>query len=135
MEINRQKCSVLRVSQYQLKGTVLTEEHTTKYHGVDLQSSLSWRNHISCVTKKANKMLVFLWPKLKQASEETKAKAYFTMVRSNLDYCRTIWSPFQQDSKHQAEMVQRRAARFCNKKIQKYKQCHRPAQQPRMEGT
>ena len=34
------------------------------------------------------------------------------MVRSNLDYCSTIWSPYQRDQKHQIEMVQRRYARF-----------------------
>ena len=34
------------------------------------------------------------------------------MVRSNLDYCSTIWSPYQRDQKHQVEMVQRRSARF-----------------------
>ena len=57
-------------------------------------------------------MLGFLRRNLRQASEETKAQAYFTMVRSNLDYCSTIWSPYQRDQKHQVEMVQRRSARF-----------------------
>jgi len=34
------------------------------------------------------------------------------MVRSNLDYCSSIWSPYQKDMIHKVEMVQRRAARF-----------------------
>ena len=34
------------------------------------------------------------------------------MIRSNLDYCSTIWSPYQRDQKHQVEIVQRRSARF-----------------------
>ena len=100
------------IFQYQLKGTVLTEERSTKYLGVDLQSNLSWKNNISQVTKKANTMLGFLRRNQRQASEETKTKAYFSMVRSNLDYCCTIWRPYRQDPKHQLEMVQRRAARF-----------------------
>ena len=79
---------------------------------MDLQSNLSWKNHISRITKKSNNMLGFLRRNLRQASEETKAQAYFTMVRSNLDYCSTIWSPYQRDQKHQIEMVQRRSARF-----------------------
>ena len=57
-------------------------------------------------------MLGFLRRNLWQASEQTKAQAYFTMVQSNLDYCSTIWSPYQRDQKHQIEMVQRRSARF-----------------------
>ena len=109
MEFHPQKCSVLKISkaralrtfQYQLKGL-----------GVDIQSNLSWKNHISRITKKSNSMLGFLRRNLCQASEETKAMAYFTMVRSNLDYCCTIWNPHQRDQKAQIEMVQRRAARF-----------------------
>ena len=57
-------------------------------------------------------MLGFLCRNQRQASEETKALAYFTMVWSNLDYCSTIWSPYQRDQKHQIETVQRRSARF-----------------------
>ena len=107
MEFHPQKCSVLRVtrsrspfvSQYQLKGTVLTEEYTSKYLGTDLQSNLSWITHIIRVTKKVNNMLGFLRRNLRQASEKTWTKAYFTIARSNLVYCCTIWSQYQQDFK------------------------------------
>ena len=40
-----------------LKGVTLAEEQTSKYLGVDIQSNLSFKNHISQVTKKANNML------------------------------------------------------------------------------
>ena len=94
MEFHPQKCSVLRISkardprtfQYQLNGVTLEEEQSSKYLGVDIQSNLSWKNHISRITKKSNSMLGFLRRNLRQASEETKAQAWFTMVRSNLDY-------------------------------------------------
>ena len=117
MEFHPQKCSVMRISrarvartfQYHLKDVSLAEEPSSKYLGVDLQSNLSWKNHISRITKKFNNMLYFLRHNLRQASEETKAQAYFTMVRSNLDYCSTIWSPYERDQKHQIEMFQRRS--------------------------
>ena len=116
MELHPQKFSVMRISrarvtrtfQYRLNGVSLAEEQSSKYVGVDLQSNLSWKNHIKRITKKSNNMLGFLRRNLRQASEETKAQAYFTMVWSNLDYCSTIWSPYQRDQKHQIEMVQRR---------------------------
>ena len=57
-------------------------------------------------------MLGFLRRNLRQASEETKAQAYFTLVRFNLDYCCTIWNPHHCDQKDQIEMVQRKSARF-----------------------
>ena len=77
-----------------------------------VRGPLSWKNHISQITKKSNNMLGFLRRNLWQASEETKAQAYLTMVRSNLDFCSTIWSLYQRDQKYQIEMVQRRSARF-----------------------
>ena len=97
---------------YQFKGHVLELKDTTKYLGVDLQSSLLWKNHIDRVCKKANSTLGFLRRNLKAGTEETKANAYFCIVRSNLDYCCSVWSPNHKDQIRKVEMVQRRAACF-----------------------
>ena len=59
---------------------------------MDIQSNLSFKNHISRVTKKANSMLGFLRRNLREANEETKTEAYFTMVRFNLDMCTVVLS-------------------------------------------
>ena len=120
MDFHPQKCNVLRVSRakspmtfsYRLKGIVLAEEVTSKYLGVDLQNNLSWNQHVSRVTKKANSMLRFLRLNVRKASKETKAQAYMSMAKSNIDYCSTVWNPHQRDQKYQVEMVQRRAAPF-----------------------
>ena len=68
MEFHPQKCSTLSVTRsrsplkypYQLKGHTLEVQDTTMYLGVDLQSTLSWKNHIDRITKKSNSMLGFL---------------------------------------------------------------------------
>jgi len=120
MEFHPQKCSYLRITRarqprlfnYHLKGTALHEEISTKYLGVDIQANLSWRNHINRITKKSNNMLGFLRRSLRSANQQTKTNAYTSMVRSNLEYCSSIWNPYQNDQIHQLEMVQRRAARF-----------------------
>jgi len=120
MEFHPQKCTYLRVSrakqpgcfQYQLKGTTLAEESSTKYLGVDFQSNLSFKNHVNRISKKANNMLGFLRRNLESANQKTKTDAYTTMVRSNLEYCSSVWNRLQQDQTRQLEIVQRRAARF-----------------------
>ena len=45
-------------------------------------------------------------------SRETKASAYFTLVRPNLEYFSNVWSPYTIQAKKRIEMVQRRAARY-----------------------
>ena len=120
MEFHPQKCSVLRVSRsrspishpYKLKGHILIAEDTTKYLGIDLQTTLSWKTHIDRISKKANSMLGFLRHNLRSCSEDTKANVYFSMVRSNLEYCSSVWNPHQKDQIRKLEMIQRRAARY-----------------------
>ena len=48
----------------------------------------------------------------KTLSQDTKASAYFTLVRPNLEYYSNVWSPYTDQAKDKIEMVQRRAARY-----------------------
>ena len=95
---------------YRLKGHILETQDVTKYLGVDLQSTLSWKPCIDRISKKANSMLGFLRRNLRSCSEDTKAKGYYSMVRSNLEYCSSVWSPHHKEQIQELEMIQRRAA-------------------------
>ena len=120
MEFHPKKYSIMSIlrarskikHQYILKGHTLEVQDATKYLGVDQQSTLSWKLHIDRISKKANSMLGFLRRNLRSCSEDTKAKAYYSMVRSNLEYCTSIWNPHHKDQTRKLEMVQRRAARY-----------------------
>ena len=110
MRVSRSRSPIIHF--YQLKGHILIAENTTKYLGVDLQTTLSWKTHIDRISKRANSMLGFLRRNLRSCSEDTKANAYFSMVRSNLEYCSSVWNPHQKDQIWKLEMIQRRAARY-----------------------
>ena len=115
-----EKCSILRVTRarslvlhpYTLKGQILHTDEQSKYLGVDITSNLSWNPHIDRIVKKGNSMLGFLQRNLRVNSRETKASAYFTLVRPNLEYCSNVWSSYTIQAKKRIEMVQRRAARY-----------------------
>ena len=104
MEFHLQKCIVLTVRRsrspirhpYQLNGHVLELQDTTKYLGVNPGVAISLHCHgknIDRLCKKAKSTLRFLRRNLKAGIEETKGNALFCVVRSNLNYCCSIWSP------------------------------------------
>ena len=120
MEFHPDKCNIMSLTRkktpfrhlYTLKGQRLQAINSTKYLGVDVQSNLSWNDHINRVTMKANSMLGFIRRNLGTA----KDLAYNTLVRSGLDYCASVWSPHQDNMTRKIEMVQRRAARFVTRR-------------------
>ena len=120
MQFHPQKCNSLSITRshtpfkhdYILKGHTLESVQTAKYLGVTLSSNMSWEPHINNITTKANKILGFLRRNLQIKQEETKSLAYKSMVRSNLEYCSTIWAPHTKKLKDKVEKTQRRAARY-----------------------
>ena len=57
-------------------------------------------------------MIGFLQRNLRVSNRDTKASAYFTLVRPNIEYCASVWSPYTDQGKRKIEMVQRRSARY-----------------------
>ena len=61
---------------------------------------------------KANARLSFIKRNLMDCPQKLKEIAYFSLVRSFVDYASTVWDPHQKFNQEKLEMVQRRAARF-----------------------
>ena len=57
-------------------------------------------------------MIGFLQRNLRVSNRDTKASAYFTLVRPNIEYCASVWSPYTDQGKRMIEMAQRRSARY-----------------------
>ena len=120
MAFHPEKCSILSICnsnspylfRYKLKGHVLERTSSSKYLGVNIFSNLNWGGHIDKIVNKANEVLGFLRRNLKTNNRVVKERAYFSLVRPHLEYCCSIWCPFQKDDIRKIEMVQRRAARF-----------------------
>ena len=120
MEFHPAKCNTLPVTRkrhplkhdYQLQGHTLEVVNSAKYLGVTLQHRLDWDDHINSIWTKANKVLGFLRRNLKISSPSIKAKAYKTFVRPILEYCSSVWDPYEKQHKEKLENIQRRAARY-----------------------
>ena len=120
MRFNAAKCNIMRVSRmrlpflysYKLSGQVLDEIKDSKYLGVTISDNLDWSKHITTTTTKANARLSFIKRNLKDCPQKLKEIAYFSLVRSFVDYASAVWDPHQKFNQVKLEMVQRRAARF-----------------------
>ena len=113
MRFNAAKCNIMRVSrkqtpipyQYELSGQVLEEVKDAKYLGVTVSDDLEWTKHIDVITSKANSKLSFLRRNLKGCPEKLRETAYFSLVKSFLEYSATVWHPRQKYNSDKLEMV------------------------------
>ena len=119
MRFNPSKCCVLRTTGgiksqrfYHMKGHILKQETQVKYLGVNFSDNLKWGPHIQSVVKKANQKLGFIRRNLRGAPLQTKQTAYFSLVRSGMEYAAPIWDPHQIGDTKSLQYVQRQAARW-----------------------
>ena len=120
MEFNPDKCEVLRIHRkknpiihpYTLHNTQLKSAEHSKYLGINISNKLDWNHHIDKMTAKANNSLRFIKRNIKTSRRGVKESAYKTYVRPQLEYCSTVWHPWQKHLTNKIEQVQRSAARY-----------------------
>ena len=105
MALNASKCFLLRVTRsrdnvvnytYTAMGQPITSVTQHKYQGVELGRKLTWNEHISAITGKANSSLVFLRRNLYNCPEQIKTLGYYSLVRLHLEYECSVWDPLTQ---------------------------------------
>ena len=100
-------------SNYKIGNSVLETVSSHTYLGVEINSKLSWANHIQNVATRGNQILGLLRRNLYSCTSNVKSVAYKALVRPRLEYCSSVWDPHQKDYIiAQLEGVQRRSARF-----------------------
>ena len=101
MNFNPAKRQVLHVirlktsipSKNFLHNTELETATAAKYLGVTISDDLSWGTCVNNISKKANQTLGFLKRNIKVHKQDLKSTAYKTLVRPQLEYASTVWSP------------------------------------------
>ena len=120
MEFNPSKCQVLHITRsrrpirynYTMHGQTLDSVEKARYLGVDISSDLSFSHHIDRITTNAQKNLGFLKRNIKTTHSGIRDATYKTIVRPQLEYASTTWSPHTKKDIHKVEMVQRRSVRW-----------------------
>ena len=128
LTFNPSKCQVLHISKsrhpaqhiYMLHGQALEAMGHAKYLGVDISKDLRWSTHINRISTNANRTLGSLKRNIKTKNTEIRTAAYQTLVRPQVEYVSTVWSPFTQTYINKIEMVQRRAMHWVNSNYSTY---------------
>ena len=100
---------------YAMMGQPITSVTQHKYLGVELDSKLTWNEHISAFTGRANSSLGFLRRNLYNCPEQIKTQAYYSLVRPHLEYAWSVCDPHTQKNIQSIAKVQSRAASFVKK--------------------
>jgi hypothetical protein len=121
VEFNPDKCEVIRITNrrkrkiftnYSVQEHQLKKVKGAKYIGLTIDRTLSWNDHISNVTKKANNTRAFLQRNINRCPEAIKTLCYQTFVRPIVEYVSTVCNPPTEKNIKSVENVQRQAARF-----------------------
>ena len=86
-------------SEYKINNSVI-KITSAKYLGVTITQNLSWKDHITKITNKANSTHGFLQHNSRQCSTNVKSLAYTTYVRPIVEYALVVWSPHTQSQKN-----------------------------------
>ena len=87
-----------------------------KYLGVTITSDLKWNAHVSNTCKSAKLKLGLLYRNFHQADQRTLSHLYKTLVIPKLDYCSSVWDPYNASLTNSLESVQSFAAKLCTKR-------------------
>jgi len=119
MSFNVAKCCYMRVGKtlsphpgYVFGRQALKKVMSHAYLGVELQGNLKWDLHINTITSKATQRLALLRRVLKTADMPTRKIAYYSIVRSTLEFASQVWDPYEKNKIKQLEKIQNQALRF-----------------------
>ena len=120
MSFNVKKCVHVTITKklkalhynYSVGDEVIPKEQSTKYLGVTITSDLSWSKHIVNIKNKASRTLGLIRRNLGPCDPSVKEKAYQSLVRPQVEYAASVWSPYTERDITKLESVQRQAARF-----------------------
>ena len=120
MKFNVSKCVTLKC--YRIWNPILTDYfiNTQKlqgvkqhpYLGIVFDQTMSFISHINSITSKATRTLNFVKQNLCNCSQQTKSRAYTSLVRPTLEYVSSVWDPHHNNHIASIEKIQRRALRW-----------------------
>jgi len=97
---------------YSFSICVLSHVSDTKYLSITVSNDLQWERYITTSYAKASHMIGFLRRNLSRCPRQLCELAYFTLVRSRVEYGAVVWDPYLSNDIQAVEAVQNKTVRF-----------------------
>ena len=122
MKFNIGKCVFMTVTNktkpimnnYHINNEHLSKKEMIKYLGVNIDSKLTFNNHIKEKSKKATTVLNMLKRNLYFAPRSVKYKAYQACILPIIEYASSCWLPTSGKQKSSLEMIHQNGAKFAS---------------------
>ena len=119
--LNVKKCGFISFTRkvrridttYIIENTPLKYVSSVRDLGVILDEKLSFIEHINTISIKASKLLGFVTRNCTKFSVNATRLVYCSLVRSILEYCSVVWSPYYCGHIDTLERIQHRFLRHC----------------------
>ena len=121
MDFNGKNCEIMRItkkkqpviSNFFLDCSVLEEVNEFRDLGITTDQHLRWNLHFDKVVAKANRMLGLIKRPCRDFDDrKTLRTLYCALVRSSLEYCSIILSPYTRKGFEKLEKIEKRATKF-----------------------
>lgn len=97
---------------YLIDSTVLFQASSYKHLDIHITHDLSWATHVNAICAKASRTLQYLRRNLRNSPNNVRKLAFLTLMRPQLEYAASTWSPYQNYLINLQESVKSRAARL-----------------------
>jgi len=121
LSLNASKCKYMSYTRsrsfiasiYNIDGVQLEQVQVIKDLGVLFDKKLTFNNHVTFIKNKAMKLVGFIKSCCKHFKDMHALRlVYCSYIRSNLEYCSLIWSPYLKGQIKSLEAVQHAFLRF-----------------------
>ena len=120
MKFNVSKCVTLKCyriwnpiqTDYFINTQKLQSVKQHPYLSIVFDQTMSCIPHINSITSKATRTLNFVKRNLCNCCQQTKSRAYTSLVRPTLEYASSVWDPHHNNHIASIEKIQRRVLRW-----------------------
>ena len=91
MIFRRNRNRILLNKELLINGEPISMVETTKFLGIQIDSCLTWRNHIQCVSGKASRGLGIIYKARKYLDQASLVTLYYSFIYPYLTYCIESW--------------------------------------------